>query len=125
MTSAENFTKIICEVKNMKAIDTTFKRDNLLVSFLLQHRGRENCVSSKKISRYLNENGCPTHSDAVHVIIRRIMFERTLPICHVNGKGYFWAETTEEIQASINDMQSRIDQMQLRIEHLQHFIMLH
>ena len=106
----------------MKAIDV-IKRDNLLVSFLLQHRGGENCVSSQSIRAFLTENGYPTSSDHIHIIIRKIMFERTLPICHVNGKGYFWAETTEEIQASINDMQSRIEQMQLRIELLNKFIL--
>lgn len=98
------------------------KRDNLLVSFLLSHKGGQNCVSSKEISKYLNENGYATTVNAVHGIIRRVMYERTLPICQLNSKGYFWAEKPEEIQASIDDLQGRIEEMQSRIEHLQHFI---
>lgn len=98
------------------------KRDNILVEFLRQHRGGENCVSSEAISKYLNDKGYATRSDCVNSIVKKVMFERTLPICHKNSKGYFWAETREEIQQSIADLQGRIDEMQSRIEHLKHFI---
>lgn len=55
-------------------------------------------------------------------LIRKVMFERRLPICSANGKGYFWATTKEEIQMTIDDLQGRIEEMQNRIEHLKSFI---
>jgi hypothetical protein len=98
------------------------KRDNLLVEFLGEHRGGENCVSKYDIAEYLNGKGFATKHATIHTIVRRLMFERTLPICHANGKGYFWAESRAEIQAAIADLESRIEEMQSRIEHLKHFI---
>jgi hypothetical protein len=88
----------------------------------LEHIGEKNCVSSKSISEYLGDCGYVVKTDSVHGLVRKIMMSRTLPICHVNGKGYFWAETKEEIQASINDIEGRISEMQNRVKILKKFI---
>ena len=106
----------------MKQVDV-MKRDNILVSFLAQHRGGDECVSSKEIAEYLGEQGYKTLSDTVPTIVRKVMFERMLPICSLNSKGYFWAETQDEIQRSINELQGRIYEMQDRIELLNKFIL--
>lgn len=97
-------------------------RDNLLVDFIFQHKGKDNIVSAKEICEFLNERGYHAKPDAINVTIRKVMFERRLPICSANSKGYFWATTKEEIQATIDDLQGRIEEMQRRIEHLQSFI---
>lgn len=100
----------------------TFKRDNLLVDFLFEHKGIQNIVSAKAICEFLNERGYHASLGSIHQIIRRVMFERRLPICSVNSKGYYWATSKEEIQMSIDDLQGRIEEMQNRIEHLKSFI---
>lgn len=100
----------------------TLKRDNLLVDFLFQHKGKDNIVSSKQICEFLNERGYHIKPECINAIIRRVMFERRLPICSLNSKGYFWATTKEEIQKTIDDLQGRIEEMQNRIEHLKSFI---
>lgn len=101
----------------------TFKRDNLLVEYLLYHKGRENAVSRHDIAEYLTANGYEQKASTVHIIISSILKERHLPICSVNGKGYYWAKTKADILASIDELKSRITAMQEHIEHLKNFIM--
>lgn len=101
----------------------TVKRDNLLVEYLLEHKGRENAVSRYDIAEYLTENGYKQKARTVHGIIERLIRERHLPICSINGKGYYWAKTKAYILASIDELQSRITAMQEHIEHLKNFIM--
>jgi hypothetical protein len=101
----------------------TVKRDNLLVEHLLDHKGRENAVSRHDIAEYLTANNYPQKAQTVHGIIERLIRERHLPICSINGKGYFWAKTKADILASIDELQSRITAMQEHIEHLKNFIM--
>ena len=92
------------------------------MDFLLEHKGIQNIVSAKEICEFLNERGYHTRLGAIHHVIHKVMFERRLPICSVNAKGYYWATTKEEIQMSIDDLQGRIEEMQNRIEHLKSFI---
>lgn len=99
-----------------------FKRDNLLVDFLFQHKGIQNIVSAKEICEFLSERGYPSKPQCINAVIRRVMFERHLPICSANAKGYYWAQTKEKIQMTIDDLQSRIEEMTNRVEHLQSFI---
>lgn len=98
------------------------KRDNLLVDFLFEHKGIQNIVSAKAICEFLNERGYHASLGSIHQVIRKVMFERHLPICSVNSKGYFWATSKEEIQMSIDDLQGRVAEMTNRIELLQSFI---
>ena len=65
----------------------TVKRDNLVVEFLIDNKGRENALSKYIIADYLTENGYPQRADTVHGIIERLIRERHLPICSINGKG--------------------------------------
>ncbi len=97
-------------------------RDNLLVSIIFRHKGKQNTISAKEIATILAENGYQTRSGFVHVIVRKVMLERHLPICSVNSKGYFWGETKEELQTAIDDLQGRIEETQSRIEILKSFV---
>lgn len=106
----------------MKRTDC-IKRNNLLVAYLINHKGRENAVSRHEISKYLEKNGYNQKSSTVHILIANIIKERHLPICSVNGKGCYWAKTKADILASIDELQSRITAMTEHIEHLKNFIM--
>jgi hypothetical protein len=101
----------------------TVKRDNLLVEYLLDHKGREKAVSRHDIADYLTANGYPQRADTVHGIIERLIRERHLPICSLNGKGYYWAKNKADILFCIEEMQSRIGALNEHIEHLKNFIM--
>ena len=101
----------------------TVKRDNLLVEYLLEHKGRENAVSRYDIANYLEEKGYTKNAETVHGLIERIIKQRHLPICSVNGKGYYWAKTKADILGCIEEMQGRITALQEHIEHLKNFIM--
>jgi hypothetical protein len=57
------------------ALDT-FKRDNLLVDFIYQHKGAKNVVSAKEIAKYIEERGYKQKGKTINIIIRRLVFER-------------------------------------------------
>lgn len=59
----------------------TVKRDNLLVEYLLEHKGRENAVSRHDIAEYLTANDYEQKASTVHMLIERLIKERHLPIC--------------------------------------------
>ena len=105
-----------------KSIDI-IKRDNLLVELLLDHKGKDNALSRYEIANYLSKKNFPTKSQTVHSIIGKIMIERHLPICSLNGKGYYWAKTKADILSCIEHLQSRVDSLTEHIEHLKNFIM--
>ena len=100
-----------------------FERDNLLVDELRKHRGAEKAISSHEIVNFLSENGYEIKQRNVGTLVNKLMIERSLPICFINGKGYYWASKTSEIQATIKDLQSRIFALQEHIERLKCFIM--
>ena len=104
-----------------KAIDT-FKRDNILMEFMRQHKGEENIVSSREIPDYMQQNGYSVKRHFVCSILRKIMYERNAPICHTNANGYYWAKTKQEIEKAIADLESRRNSMQEHIDHLKGFI---
>ena len=83
----------------MKRLDC-IKRDNLLVEFLIDNKGRENAVSKYIIADYLTDNGYPQSAGTVHAIIERLIQERHLPICSINRKGYYLAKTKADILAT-------------------------
>lgn len=105
----------------MKRYDA-YKRDNMLVDLLRKHRGAGNIISGAEITEYLNAHGYPSDKASINMLIRRVMYERHLPICSLNAKGYFWASNKAEIQVTINDLQGRIEEMQNRISILKSFI---
>ena len=98
------------------------KSDNLLVDFLVAHRGKENVVSSSEIAEYLTNCGFPINAVSAGVKVKRVMVERHLPICHFNTHGYYWASNKAELRESILDLENRIEAMQERIKHLKGFI---
>ena len=70
----------------MKATQV-LKRDNLLVEFIKAHKGRNQAVSTKEITEYLGSKGYKTPITSLLPIIRKIMYERNLPICFVSMGG--------------------------------------
>ena len=106
----------------MKRIDC-IKRDNLLIDYLLAHKGQNNAVQATEIVEYLTANNFPTAIGSIHILITKLKMERHLPICSTVADGYFWAKSRAEIQAFIDHLQSRIDGLQEHIEHLKIFIM--
>ena len=80
-------------------MDQVFKRDNLMVKVLREeHRGCENPMTSEQASKYLSEHGYSVKPRNIGTLINRLAIERILPICYINGKGYYWATRKNEIQ---------------------------
>lgn len=105
----------------MKAKDKV-KRDNLLVEFLLNHKGQENAVNRYDIADFLTSKGFLQSASTVHGVIAKIIEERHLPICSLNGKGYFWAKSKDDILVSIAELESRIEALKEHISFLENFI---
>ena len=105
----------------MKIIDC-IKRDNLLVDFLLEHKGAENAVSSREISKYLTAVGFPIKAQSVHSAVSNLIDERRLPICSLNCKGYYWGRTKDDIMECISHLQSRVESLEEHIKHLYNFV---
>lgn len=100
-----------------------FTRNNLIVDELKKHRGKENAISSEYISRLCAENGYLIRPRNVGTVVNKLMMERSLPICYINGNGYYWANKSSEIEDTIKDLQSRIYALQEHINHLKCFVM--
>lgn len=65
------------------------ERNNLLVEELRRHRGADNCITSEEVSKFLADKGYRLRAHNVGSLINKLMFERCLPICYINGQGYF------------------------------------
>lgn len=100
----------------------TIKRDNALVEYILQHKGSQNAIPTETICKALAEQGYTIKASSLHTILTKIINERHLPICSLNGKGYYWAKTKQDVIDCIAHLQSRIDALQNHIEHLKNFI---
>ena len=99
-----------------------FKRDNLLVDIIFNHKGKENAIGTKEIVSILNEKGYKTKPEQVHCIVGHIVADRHIPICSVCHCGYYWATSKQDIQIAIDDLQEKINGLQERIDFLQNFI---
>lgn len=99
-----------------------FKRDTLLLEFMREHKGRENIVTSHEVQKFLSDHGYSINRNNVGSLINKIMYERNAPICYSNVKGYYWAQTKEEIEIAIADMEMRIASLKNHIQHLKNFI---
>ena len=99
------------------------KRDNLLIDYILQHKGKNNAVHAPEIAEYLNKNNFNVAVGGIHQIINKLKMERHLPICSTIAGGFFWASSMAEIKEFIDHLQARIDGLQEHIEHLKNFIM--
>lgn len=105
----------------MKHFDA-FKRDNRLVDIIFSHKGKENAIGTQELARALNESGYKTRPDTIHDMVRRVVFERHLPICAVTKQGYYWATSKQDLQSCIDELQSKIYALQERIDILKSFI---
>lgn len=100
----------------------THKRDNCLVDIIYSHKGKENAISTRELLRALEECGYKTKLDCIHTLVKKVMFERHLPICAMTHKGYYWAESKQDLQSCINELQDKIGGLQERIDILNSFI---
>ena len=100
----------------------TFERDNLVVDIIFQHKGKENAIPMKELAFILTEKGYKTSVDIVHSIVKRVMFDRHLPICSLTCCGYYWGGSRQDIEDAIDELQSKIDGLQERIDLLKSFI---
>ena len=98
------------------------QRDNVLVDFLKQHKGRHNIVSSDTVVEFLNDAGFSLTRTSVTPTMRKLMYERNLPVCFVSTEGYYWGETNEEFLGSIADIEKKIEGCRKHVEHLKQFI---
>lgn len=100
----------------------TLKRNNLIVEYILEHKGVENIVSCNNIISHLKKSGYELKPQSLHSLIGTIIRERHLPICSLNSKGYYWAKTKQDILDCIAHLQARINSLQDHIAHLRNFI---
>lgn len=90
---------------------------NRIKDILLQHRGKASAISAKEISRQI---GFPMEdTQAVsRQAIKRTEEMFSLPIISCN-KGYFIAETAEEMKQYCSNINKRIDGMKERMNRAQ------
>lgn len=98
------------------------KRDDALINYLYNHKGVENCVSSKEIAEYITAQGYPLKINTVHGVVARLVTEKHLPVCSYNANGYYWAASKNDIKIAIADLESRINAMQERANALKAFL---
>lgn len=105
----------------------SFKRDNLLLEFIREHKGKCNAVKAKQIAQYLAEQGYPILERDVRHRVQKLIMERCVPICSASGNGaihgFYWASSRNEIEETIAEFQSRINGLQERIDALKSFIL--
>ena len=106
----------------MKATNYKQDRDILLIHFLLEHKGRNNVVSSKAICEFLERKGYKMKPTSLFPNIHRIMYECNLPICYISMKGYYVAETKDDILPVVEDLEARMSGFQKHIDFLHQFI---
>ncbi len=101
----------------------TFERDNLVVNILIEHRGKEDPITQKELQSVLESHGYKIAHWSIGQVVNRIAYQRKLPICYVNGKGYYWASRRSEIEDTIADLRSRMNALQEHIDHLSKFLL--
>lgn len=99
-----------------------FKRDTVLFNWLREHKGKINIVTSYDIQKFLADSGYHIKRNNVGTLINKIMYERNAPICYLNGSGYYWATTKDELKSTICDLEKRILSLQEHVEHLKGFM---
>ena len=100
----------------------TFRRDNLLVDIIFQHKGKENAIGTKQLVLALNDRGYKVSAEGIHGIITRVVFDRHLPICSLVRHGYYWGTSKRDIQVAVDELQDKINGLQERIDLLKSFI---
>ena len=100
----------------------TFEMDNLVVSTIRGHIGRENAISGDELFKILNNKGYHITRNSIINIVERVIEERYLPICSLNRNGYYFPKDKEDIELAISHLQSRVDGLNKRIDFLKRFI---
>lgn len=98
------------------------KIENMLIDFMIEHKGIENAVSSLELAAVLADKGLYIEKRSAGAKLIKLSVERHLPICHDAKRGYYWAKRKEDLLHSVDDLQKRMDALQERINHLQSFI---
>jgi ABC-type uncharacterized transport system ATPase subunit len=73
---------------------------------LLNHRGKDNQISSREINDEINVDNVGSFP-STRAIVRNLILEDQIPIVSTNN-GYFVAETEEEIAEYVAQLDSRI-----------------
>lgn len=99
-----------------------FEMDNLVVETIRSHIGKENAISGDELFKILNDNGYHITRKHIINIIKRVIEERYLPVCSLNGKGYYFPKCKDDIESAIAHLQLRVDGLNERINFLKQFI---
>ena len=108
--------------KKGQTFEKNAKVENLLIDFMIGHKGIEQAVSSKELCIFLAEKGLLIDRRSAGSKLIRLSVERHLPICHDSNRGYYWAKSRDDLLRSVDDLKSRISALQGRIDHLSSFI---
>lgn len=108
--------------KKGQTFEKNAKVENLLIDFMIGHKGIEQAVSSKELCIFLAEKGLLIDRRSAGAKLIKLSVERHLPICHDPNRGYYWAKSRDDLLRSVDDLKSRIVALQNRIDHLQSFI---
>jgi hypothetical protein len=73
---------------------------------LLDHRGKDNPISSREISEQLKKDEVGSFPET-RMMVRDIMLEDQIPIASCN-RGYYVVETEEELKDYVDQLESRI-----------------
>ena len=106
----------------MKHIEA-FRRDNLLVDIIFQHKGKDNAIGTQALRREMEKCGYEVSSERVHMLVNKVTYERHIPICSIGGHGYYWATSKKDIQLYVNELKAKIDGLQERVNLLESFIL--
>jgi hypothetical protein len=106
----------------MRKSKETFERDNLVVETIRGHIGKENAISGDELFKILNDNGYHTTRKSIVAIVERVIEQRYLPICSLNGKGYYFPKCKDDIESAIAHLQLRVDGLNERIKFLKQFM---
>lgn len=99
-----------------------FKRDNILVDIIFQHKGKDNAIGTQELRRAMAYSGYTVSAEYVHSLVNKVVFERRIPICSVAQSGYYWATSKKDIQLAIDELQGKIGGLQERADLLKSFI---
>lgn len=99
-----------------------FKRDTAVLNVIKEHKGKENSISAKDLVKEVISKGYEMTVTNCGHIVERLIFERHVPICSIKYHGYYWAETTKDIEDCVNCLRSSVNTTLMRIDILESFI---
>lgn len=106
----------------MRKTKETFEMDTLVVNTLRKHIGKDNAIGGEELYIILRNNGYVVNRRSIVSIIKRIIEQRYIPVCSLNGNGYYLPNCKEDIVQAIAHLQARVDGLNNRINFLKQFI---